>query len=74
MVPVEESKEHADSRREQQQTVFGESVGDKEAAPVTYTNLVLRLLVVPVQGREIDIRGRLVDVDFLVRRAEDTNA
>ena len=73
MVPVKEGEKHADSRREEQQTVFGEGVGDEETAPILFTDLILRLLVVAVQRRKIDIRRRLVDVHLLVGRAEDAS-
>ena len=74
MVPVEEGEQDADRGREQQQTVLGESVGDEKAAPIPDADLVLGLLVVSVQGREIDVGGRVVDVDVLVGGAEDTGS
>ena len=74
MIPVKQHQQHTDRRREQQQPILRERIGVEHTAPVTNTDLVLHLLVVAIERREVNVRGRLVDVDVLVGRAEDTEA
>ena len=71
MVAVEQDKEDADGGREEQESVLGERIGLEEpAAKLRHADLVLRLLVVTVQGRKIDVGRCVVDVDVLMRRPE----
>lgn len=72
VVPVEQHEEHRDSGREQQEAVLRERIGVEHTAPVTNTDLVLHLLVVAIERRKVNVRGRLVDVGVLVGCAEDT--
>lgn len=72
VVPVEQHQQHRDRRREQQEAVLRERVGVEQATPVANADLVLHLLVVPIERREVDVRGRLIDARVLVVRAEDT--
>lgn len=71
MVPVEQHQQRAHGRGEQEQPVLRKDVGVEQPAPVEHADLLLRVLVVAVQRREVDVRRRVVDADVLVRRAED---
>ena len=43
----------------------------QQAATAEYADVILFLLVDTVEGRKIDVRGRLVDIDVVVTGSED---
>ena len=70
MVPTEQHEQHTDGRWEQHETVLGERVGKDSSAAIMPADLVESLLVISVQRRKVDIRGRLIDIYIVVRSAE----
>jgi hypothetical protein len=70
MVPTEQHEQHADGRWKQHKAVLGERVGKYKSAAIMHADLVESLLVISVQRRKVDIRGRLVDIYIVVRSAE----
>lgn len=55
VVPVEQHEEHRDRGWEQQEAVLRERVGVEQTAPVADADLVLHLLVVAIERREVDV-------------------
>jgi hypothetical protein len=73
MITAEENQNRANSRREKEQPVFREGIGVKQPITVTDANTILSSLVVPIQGSEVNIGRRLVDVNIPVRGTEYTS-
>lgn len=72
MIAVEEDQENADGGRQQKQPILREHIGVQQTATgVTVTDFVLFLLIDAIEGGEVDIGRRLVDVDVVMTCAED---
>lgn len=71
MVTAEKDQNGTHGGRHEQQPVLGEHVVLEATGTIPSANAVLFLLVVAVEGREVDIGRGFVDRDILVIRAED---
>ena len=71
VVTVEQNQENADGGREQKQPILREHIRVQQTPTVAHADLVLFLLVDAIEWCKIDIGGGLVDVDVIVRCAED---
>ena len=71
MIAVEQNQENAHGRREQKQPILREHIGVQQTPTTAHADFVLFVLVDAVEGGEVDVGGSLVDVDILVRGAED---
>ena len=70
MIAAEENQNRANSRREKEQPVFREAIRVKQPITIADANTILSSLVVSIQGSEVNIGRRLVDVYIPVRGTE----
>ena len=71
MIAVEQNQENADGGRKQTQPILREYIRVQQTPTVAHADFVLLLLVDAIERGEVDVGGRFVDVDVLVRCAED---
>jgi hypothetical protein len=71
VIAVEQDQENADGRGEQKQPILREHVGVQHTATVAHADFVLFLLIDAVEGGEVYVGRRLVDVDVVVIGSED---
>jgi hypothetical protein len=70
VVPIEQHKQCASCRRKKQNPILCERIRPKCAVPIANSDAVLILHVIPIQGREVNVGRRLVDVGVAMRGAE----
>lgn len=61
VVSVEQDQEHTDCRRKQQEPILSKRIGMQSSPSVPGANFVLGFLVGPVERRQVNVGGRLVD-------------
>ena len=71
MIAVEQNQENADGGGKQEQPVLREHIRVQQTPAVAHADFVLILLVDAIERGKVDVGGRLVDVDVIVRCAED---
>ena len=71
MVAVEQNQENANGGRKQTQPALREYIREQQTPTVAHADLILLLLVDAIERGKIDVGGSLVDVDVVVRCAED---
>jgi hypothetical protein len=72
VVTVEQDQENGDSGGQQKQPILREHIRVQQTATVAHADFVLSLLVDAVEWSEVDVGGRLVDIDIFVGGSEDT--
>lgn len=73
MITIEQHKQNADSRWQQEKAAFSKAIRLEKSSAVKEANIIQCLFVIAVQWCEVDIRRCLIDMDFgrVIGRAEN---